>query len=54
MDEDGVVKMRERAAQCRRLANSINDERSATILRQMADEIDDEIRRLETDEPPRA
>ena len=39
--------MRARVAQCRRLAGSITDARAAAILRQMADEGDADIARIE-------
>jgi hypothetical protein len=44
--EDTVVNMRQRAEQCRRLAKSVTDERSADILIQMANQIDADIKRL--------
>ena len=47
MDEKALANMRARVAQCRRLANSITDARAAAILRQMADEGDADIARLE-------
>lgn len=42
-----VKKMCERVQQCRRLAGSISDPRAAAILRQMADEGEADIKRLE-------
>jgi len=47
MDEKALANMRARVAQCRRLADSITDARAAAILRQMADEGDADIARLE-------
>ena len=41
-----IVKMRKRVAQCRRLAETTSDPRTAAILRGMADEGDSDIRRL--------
>ena len=41
--------MRARVAQCRRLADSITDARAAAILKQMADEGDADIARLEAE-----
>jgi hypothetical protein len=47
MDDTVIAKMRARVAQCRRLANSVTDPRAAKILRQMADEGEVDIKRLE-------
>lgn len=43
VSEDAVSNMRHRAEQCRFLAKSINDERAASILLQMAEEIETDI-----------
>ncbi len=49
---DNVLKRRKaRVAQCRRLAASTTDQRAANILRQMADEGEADIKRLEPSEP---
>ena len=47
MDDATLANMRARVAQCRRLAGSITDARAAAILRQMADEGDADIARIE-------
>ena len=47
MDSKALANMRARVAQCRRLAASITDARAAAILRQMADEGDADIARIE-------
>jgi hypothetical protein len=49
MDDTVIAKMRARVAQCRQLANSISDPRAAKILRQMADEGEADIKRLEAE-----
>jgi hypothetical protein len=49
MDEGTLANMRARVAQCRRLADSITDARAAAILKQMADEGDADIARLEAE-----
>jgi hypothetical protein len=49
MDPKALANMRARVAQCRRLADSITDARAASILRQMADEGDADIARLEAE-----
>jgi hypothetical protein len=47
MDRDELIaKMRSRVAMCRRLADSTTDERTATILRAMADEGEADIARV--------
>jgi hypothetical protein len=48
MDEATLASMRARVAQCRRLADTITDARAAAILRQMADEGEADIARVET------
>jgi hypothetical protein len=49
MNDDVLSSMRSRVAQCRRLAAQITDQRTAAILRQMADEGERDIKRLETE-----
>jgi len=44
--EDTIANMRARVEQCRRLAATITDQRAAGILRQMADEGEQDIKRL--------
>jgi hypothetical protein len=46
-----VANMRARAEQCRRLANALTDRRAATILLNMAEEIEADIARLESGTP---
>ncbi|HEY0706659.1 MAG TPA: hypothetical protein VGG33_07680 [Polyangia bacterium] len=47
MDRDELItKMRGRIEMCRRLAKSTNDARTATILRQMADEGERDLNQL--------
>ena len=50
MSEDLIAHLRSRVEQCRRLAGTINDERTAAILRQMAEEGEADIKRLEAEE----
>ena len=57
MAEDPLDHMRQRIAQCRRLAASINDNEAAQILREMADQGELDLARLEAEraeknEPP--
>jgi len=47
MDQETIANMRGRAAMCRRLAKSTNDERATKTLSQMAVEIEADIKRLE-------
>lgn len=49
MDDATLANMRARVAQCRRLADTITDERAAAILRQMADEGEADIARVEAE-----
>ncbi|MGN6850066.1 MAG: hypothetical protein ACTHJK_11435 [Sphingomicrobium sp.] len=42
--------MRARVEQCRRLARTTNDVRTAEILRQMADEVEVDIAKLESEQ----
>jgi hypothetical protein len=53
MDDTVIAKMRARVAQCRTLANSITDPMAAKVLRQMADEGEADIKRLEAEETAR-
>lgn len=50
MDERTIANMRSRVARCRQLADSTTDPRTAAILRQMADEGEADIRRVEAEE----
>jgi hypothetical protein len=45
-DPDPLEHMKQRAAMCRRLAKSINDDRATKALLQMADEIEVDIKAL--------
>lgn len=47
MDDVTIARMRARATQCRVLAHNIADKRTEKILRDMACEIEADIRRLE-------
>jgi hypothetical protein len=49
MDNDSVGKLRWNAEHCRRLARSVNDERSINALQQTAREFDTEADRLESE-----
>jgi hypothetical protein len=48
-EPDPIQRMAERVVQCRRLANSTTDERTAGILPQMADEGEQDMRRLQAE-----
>ena len=50
MSKDLIEKMRARVAQCRRLADLINDDYASRVLRQMADEGEADMRKLEAEE----
>jgi hypothetical protein len=51
VDRDELIaKMKSRVAMCRRLADGTTDERTARILRSMADEGDADIARMLQDE----
>jgi DNA-binding ferritin-like protein len=50
MDDRTIANMRSRVARCRQLADSTTDPRTATILRQMADEGEADIWRLESEQ----
>jgi hypothetical protein len=45
--------MRQRIAQCRRLANSINDVEAARLLREMADQGEIDLKKLEDERSAR-
>jgi len=49
---DVLANMRARVEQCRRLANSTTDKRTATILLQMAEEGEADIKRMEAQGRP--
>lgn len=53
MSEEVIAKMRARVEQCRRLARTTNDARTAEILRQMADEVEADIAKLEAEQQNR-
>ena len=46
-----VANMRERAQQCRRLAQALTDRRAAAVLLKMAEEVEADIAQLERDIP---
>ena len=48
--QDLIAKMRGRIELCRRLASGTTDEQAATTLRQMADEGERDVERLEAEE----
>jgi hypothetical protein len=52
--DDVIANIRARIAQCRRLADLITDEQTAAILRQMAEDGESDLRRLQAGErqPP--
>lgn len=54
MNKEVLLHIRSRVQRCRYLASVINDEKAAAILRQMAEEGEADIRRLEAehDQPP--
>lgn len=47
--QDPIRRMAARIERCRRLAATTTDERTASILRQMADEGEQDMRRLTTE-----
>jgi hypothetical protein len=51
MSEDVQANIRRRVAQCCRLAEPVTDEKTRAILRQMADEGEADIRRLQAEGP---
>jgi hypothetical protein len=46
-DQELIHKMRNRAGQCRRLANMIGDPHTRAVLNQMAEESEADIRKFE-------
>ena len=54
MPEDLISHMRARVEQCRRLAEMITDERAAAILKQMAEDGEADLRRLEGEQVQKA
>ena len=60
MSEDVISRMRARVEQCRRLAETITDERAVAILKQMAEDAEADLKRLSTEQaqevklPPQA
>lgn len=48
-EPDPIQRMASRIAQCRRLADATTDERTQSILRKMADEGEQDMRRLEAE-----
>ena len=48
-DPDPIQRMAQRVAQCRRLAATTTDRRTADILRQMADEGEQDMKRLKAE-----
>jgi hypothetical protein len=50
MADDLISNMRERVARCRRLAEMIHDPGAIAILKQMAEEGEADIKRLEAEE----
>jgi hypothetical protein len=53
MSDDPLDHMRARAAQCRRLADAMTDQRTVRILRQMADDVEADIKRLKAEREQR-
>ena len=53
MDDEVITKMRARVEQCRRLARTTNDVHVAQVLRQMADEGEADIAKLEMEQQNR-
>jgi hypothetical protein len=49
MNDDIIANIRSRVERCRYLAGMINDKQAAEVLRQMAEEGDADIRRLEAE-----
>lgn len=53
MEDSPIINgMRERAAQCRRLAKALTERRSAEILVKMAEEIEADLGRIESRDMP--
>jgi hypothetical protein len=51
--DDPIMNMRSRAEQCRRLASHIGDQKTVEILLKMANDIEADIQRLETERTER-
>jgi hypothetical protein len=49
MNDEIIANIRSRVERCRYLAGMINDQQAAEVLRQMADEGDADIKRLEAE-----
>ena len=49
-----ISHMRARVEQCRRLAEMITDERAAAVLKQMAEDGEADLKRLETEQTLKA
>ena len=49
-----ISHMRARAEQCRRLAETITDERAVAILKQMAEDAETDLKRLEGEQAQKA
>jgi hypothetical protein len=54
VSEDVISRMRARVEQCRRLAETITDERAVAILKQMAEDAEADLKRLSTEESSKA
>ena len=54
MPDDVIANIRARIAQCRRLAEMITDEQAAAILRQMADDGESDLKRLQREQSQRS
>jgi hypothetical protein len=54
MDKAAAANLRARVERCRRLAATTTDERAAAILRQMADEGEADLKRIEAGGEPDA
>ena len=53
MNDEVITKMRARVEQCRRLSRTTNDAHVAQVLRQMADEGEADIAKLEMEQQNR-
>jgi len=54
VSEDVISRMRARVEQCRRLAETITDERAVAILKQMAEDAEADLKRLSTEQAQEA
>jgi len=50
VSDDVIANIRARVEKCRKLADMITDERAAAILRQMADDGERDIKRLQSEQ----